>query len=135
MLFYSCDSFHCRNKANIEVSEILHVSASNKKINYCSILRGAVNGDSDKLIEFLNIVIDGGASSYDHAAALVELVNYHGEKRFLELANAAPEETKKRTLYRLKTGLLFTPDAFGEMRTTVDLASEFPLIVKEWGEK
>lgn len=124
---YSCND-NCINKANIEVSESIIAQTSYKQIAYCELLKDAINGDSNSLIEFLNIDIYEGAS-YDHGVVLVQLIDYIGEEKFLKLTNTASKKIKEKTLYNLEVGLLYYPP---NLKSEDDLELEYPLLLKEW---
>lgn len=122
--FFSCEN--CKNKAKIEVSELLKLHTSERGIPYCSILSKAVLADSVSVTDILIMDIQDGAR-YDHAIVLTELIYFLGEGRVMSLAKPLDKKQKARILQDIYLGI-----NYASMITVKDVNIVFPIISNEW---
>lgn len=118
-------SCSCKNKAGIKITDTLKYHTSSRKINYCKMLNKAISEDPSELKSFLKIEIYDGAG-YDHGSVLVDLIDYLGEYRFLELSDGLSDKSKANVIEYLEVGLEYNSE---EKR---DLYSRFPVIYWRW---
>ncbi len=76
----------CSNKCDIEsiqVSELLSTVAKEHSIDYCRLLKRAIDGDVGSIRE-ISLLEFNDAVGYDHGAVLVDLVLRIGEGKYIE---------------------------------------------------
>lgn len=119
----------CSNKCmvnDIEVSELLSTVAKEKSIDYCRLLKIALEGDEDS-IKRLSLLQFNDAVGYDHGAVIVNLVLHIGEEKYLKSILTINREEKYLIESYLDIGLVY-----GNNLTTKnkDLKKVFPDICK-----
>lgn len=119
----SCDN--CQNKAGIKVSELLELHTSKRDINYCVILREAVNLDSASIVQLFTLEIQDGAI-YDHAIVLMESTVYLGESTLIDYENSFTEQERYNIARFLRLGLEYPID---EQKKLEDV---FPKVAARW---
>jgi len=90
LLFANCHRHKVVN--GIEVSVILLSTAKENKVDYCNLLKEAIEG-SEKSIRELTLLIFYEAAGYDHGSVIVDLIEVVGEDKFTKsLMRLSPEE-------------------------------------------
>ncbi|MFD2036344.1 hypothetical protein ACFSKL_16185 [Belliella marina] len=119
----SCKN-ECKN-SEIEVSELLEISANERSIDYCGILVKAINGD-EKSIKELSLLDFQNAVGYDHGTVIVGLIINVGEMNFIEAIYGINAEQKNMIKAYVDIGL-----EYGYIRnqiTTKETETEFPIL-------
>lgn len=123
----SCNSNHCKNDANIEVSELLYIHTSDRDIEYCKLLKGAISNNNSDLMKLLKLEILDGAA-YDHGIVLYELVDYLGESKFIELTVNLTAKDRKAVLSYLRAGVEY------DSKNETPFNEKFPMILENWNK-
>lgn len=99
----------CKDSCNIrgiEVSELLSVSAKEKHINYCALLKTALDNNKEAVKE-LSLLEFYDAAGYDHGSVLVDLILLIGEEKYIESISTFNPNQKKLVKSYIEVGLLY----------------------------
>jgi len=101
--------FSCNPKCkigSIEVSELLMVSSTDKKYNYCELLEKSIKNDETS-IKKLSLLNFDNAVCYDHGSILVDLINNIGEEKYIKALKPLNNKEKNKVKSYLEVGLLY----------------------------
>ena len=101
--------FSCNPKCkveNLEVSELLMVSSTYKKYNYCELLEKSIKKDEPSIKEISLLNFDNGVC-YDHGSILVDLINNLGEEKYIKALKELNNKEKNKVKSYLEVGLLY----------------------------
>lgn len=104
IFLFSCNP-QCKVE-NIEVSELLMVSSTDKKYNYCELLEKSIKKDEPSIKEISLLNFDN-AVCYDHGSILVDLINNIGEEKYIKALKELNIKEKNKVKSYLKVGLLY----------------------------
>ena len=111
ILLFSCliIANSCINNGNkvirgIKVSELLLDSSRQQKIKYCKLLKKATEGDQSS-IKQITLIKFYDATSYDHGAVIVDLIEQVGEVFFIHSLDPLSPEQKIMVKSYIEAGL------------------------------
>lgn len=96
--------FGNRKVGEIEVSELLLIAAKEQNTDYCSLLKGSINGNCNDIRRLALLDFHDGAG-YDHGAILVKLIGIIGEDMFIQSISGIGNEKKQEIKNSIAVGL------------------------------
>lgn len=125
--FLSCNNYSCKNKAGIEVSELIHIHLEKQPISYCDLLSNAVQKDTSALNSLLRLNILDGAG-YDHAGVLVDLFKYLGEDFVIN----STSNFSKKDINHIKSYLIVGLEYSEKAESIKSYEDMFPVLNQTW---
>lgn len=111
---------------NIQVSELLGSVSNEYKLNYCTLLENAMEGDKTSIRE-ISLLNFENAVEYDHGGVLINLILNIGEDKYLDAIKPLNKKQKNNLIWRLELGIEYGDNDFTKKEQLKDL---FPKINK-----
>lgn len=123
LLFANCH----RNKVvnGIEVSMLLLSAAKENEVDYCNLLKEAINGKENSIRE-LTLLIFYEAAGYDHGSVIVDLIEVVGEDKFIKSLMKLNPEEKQLVKGYITVGLEYRDNQKIKMNNSLEKV--FPII-------
>jgi hypothetical protein len=128
-IFYSCNKDNCSTKLGFTLSYNLFDDIDVNGDTYCDLVSKSLNDNEKSITELCKLKFNDGAS-YEHGAAIIEVINKISEKKFTAIFRKLDNEEKKY-LYNsiLFAGLEFTNNLNYKGK---HISKAFPLLTREF---